>query len=43
MKDKELRPKKVFGGYDTVDYSHKDVNELLVQLHGQIMCLRTSI
>lgn len=41
--DRDLRQRKSFGNYDTIDFSRKNVNELLMQLHGQIMCLRASM
>jgi hypothetical protein len=41
--DRDLSQRKTFGNYDTIDFSRKNVNELLVQLHGQIMCLRASM
>jgi hypothetical protein len=43
VNDRDLRQQKSFGNYDTIDFSRKNVNELLVQLHGQVMCLRASM
>lgn len=43
ISEREYKQNKNFGNYDLIDFSRKSINELLVQLHGQVMCLRASM